>query len=126
MTNFRAASMLFSSTSIPIIFTLPVAANSRKKGSSWRQGRHQEPQTLIIAGPLIASTIILEFPSKHSRVVPEVFIALVVIVEHETTWPLPTLFGDSVPQDVSSSAQTNRAEMAFIESLHPSLKAPLP
>jgi hypothetical protein len=117
--------MLFSSTSIPIIFTLPVAANSRKKGSSCLQGTHQEPQTLIIAGPFIASTIIFEFPSKHSRVVPEVLVALVVIVEQETTWPLPTLFGDCVPQEVSSSAQTNRAEMPFIESLHLSLKVPL-
>jgi hypothetical protein len=86
---------------------------------------HHEPQTLITAGPLIDSRTILEFPSKHSRVVPEVLVALVVIVEHETTWPLPTLFGVSLPHDVNSNTETNRAEIAFIESLHPSLKVPL-
>ena len=79
---------------------------------------HHEPQTLITAGPLIDSRIILDFPSKHSRVVPEVLVALVVIVEHETTWPLPTLFGVSVPQEVRSSIETNRAEIVFIGNLH--------
>jgi hypothetical protein len=86
---------------------------------------HHEPQTLITAGPLIDSRTILEFPSKHSRVVPEVLVALVVIVEHETTWPLPRLLGVSLPHDVNSNTETNRVEIIFIESLHPSLKVPL-
>jgi hypothetical protein len=78
----------------------------------------------MIAGPLIDSRTTLEFPSKHSRVVPEVIFGSVSIDEHETTWPLPTLFGDSVPQDVRSNTETKRREMAFIESLHPFLQAP--
>jgi hypothetical protein len=116
--------MLFSSTSIPIIFTLPVAASSRKYGISSRHGVHHEPQTLITAGPLIDSRIILDFPSKHSRVVPEVLVALVVIVEHETTCPLPALFGVSVPQDVRSSVEITIAEMNFIGNPHLFLQVP--
>jgi hypothetical protein len=86
---------------------------------------HHEPQTLITAGPLIDSRTILEFPSKHSRVVPDVLDESVAIVEHETTLPLPTLFGVSLPHDANSNTETNRAEIIFIESLHPFLRVPL-
>jgi hypothetical protein len=85
---------------------------------------HHEPQTLITAGPLIDSRTILEFPSKHSRVVPEVLVALVVIVEHETTWPLPTLFGVSVPQDVRSYVEITSAERIFTGNPHLYLLVP--
>jgi hypothetical protein len=50
---------------------------------------------------------------------------LVVIVEHETTWPLPRLFGVTLPHDVNSNTETNRVEIIFIESLHPFLRVPL-
>jgi hypothetical protein len=85
---------------------------------------HHEPHTFISAGPLIDSRSILEFPSRHSSVVPDDLDESVAIVEHEITFPLPTLFGVSLPHDANSNTETNSAEINFIESLHPFLIAP--
>jgi hypothetical protein len=116
--------MLASSTSIPIIFTFPVAASARKNGISWRQGIHQDPQTLITAGPVIDSKSTFELPSKQVSVVPEVLLSSVEIEEHEITLPFPTLFGIVLPQDVKSIIEIRSAEITFIENPHLFLIAP--
>jgi hypothetical protein len=77
-----------------------------------------------MAGPLIDSRSTLELPSKHSRVVPEVLFSSVAIVEHEITFPMPTLFGVVVPHDVRRSIEASNAEMIFIENPHLFLLVP--
>jgi predicted nucleotidyltransferase len=78
----------------------------------------------MIAGPLIASRTTLEFPSKHSRVVPEVIFGSVSIDEQEITSPGLLIVEFSDPQDVRRKVEINNAAITFIESLHPFLQAP--